>query len=1051
MRKRIFLLAIFIITFLCVSAITFAPGIKTPEIQRKPERNTDQLRLLNRIERQKQEKEEYLERRKGELRLKAESSNVELVGKWPYGPCRASDLDTVRNIAVIGNGETLQVLDISEPSSPFKIGEVILHEEPLEIVIAENYAFVLSRYSLKVVDISIPSSPNEVGNVDISGYVRNIAVQYPYLYVADTSQGLTIFDVSTPANPTQVGFYEPEPFDNVYDVAIWQNYAFIINTNYYGTGRIEELVIIDVSNPFTPALTGSCQLGADLSSVRIYASDTGYAYISQHSYSEQTSKLKIIDIATNPSQPVEVGNYTELDISFSDLVVSGNYAYIFASRFLTRYFLKVFDISNPETPFSIGEWNLANLYYSLDIDISGSTIGISHMGDGFGLYDVSDPNNLFHLGSYDTPSSVISLGNSSIVVSGDYAYIASSYDGLRIMDVSIPSDPIEVGICDTFYGTSVAVSGNYAYGVGAQVFWIVDISSPSVPIQVGHLDYSDSNWWFTWDVCISGNYAYVCGTQYVSDEYRASLDIIDVSDPSDLIITGSYICSNESYNWGGIALSGNYAYLPFEDNTGSGLKIIDISDPTNPAELGTYFSSDYWTSYDVEVRGNYAYLAGPNFRIIDVSNPSSPTEISSYPNYSFGIALSGNYAYLGYYGLDLIDISDPYNPVEAGYYYNSPYLKNSLAVSGNYAYVPGSLYILRNILAPEVSIASPSAWSEASGSVSIEAQASHSSGIAQVEFYIDDSFEATDTSSPYTYDWDTTSLEEGPHKIRARAYNNSGKSSDAEIEITVRNNMKLTISSGVGGTTEPEPGTYSYLIDSDVSVTALPDSGYRFSEWTGDVPSGHEEDNPLIITMDADKSIEANFIRQYTLTTAAGTGGTIDPSPGSYTYDTGTQVTVTATANTGYQFSSWSGDASGITNPITITMDEDKSITANFTQIPIDGGGDGDGDNGGGGGCFIATAAYSSPLHPHVDILRDFRDKYLMTNKFGRKLVGLYYKYSPFVAHLISEHKSLKVAAQINLMPLIIISYFIVHFGPVFTVVIFLLPILFVIYYQIRH
>jgi len=1020
MRKRIFLLAIFIITFLCVSAITFAPGIKTPEIQRKPERNTDQLRLLNRIERQKQEKEEYLERRKGELRLKAESSNVELVGKWPYGPCRASDLDTVRNIAVIGNGETLQVLDISEPSSPFKIGEVILHEEPLEIVIAENYAFVLSRYSLKVVDISIPSSPNEVGNVDISGYVRNIAVQYPYLYVADTSQGLTIFDVSTPANPTQVGFYEPEPFDNVYDVAIWQNYAFIINTNYYGTGRIEELVIIDVSNPFTPALTGSCQLGADLSSVRIYASDTGYAYISQHSYSEQTSKLKIIDIATNPSQPVEVGNYTELDISFSDLVVSGNYAYIFASRFLTRYFLKVFDISNPETPFSIGEWNLANLYYSLDIDISGSTIGISHMGDGFGLYDVSDPNNLFHLGSYDTPSSVISLGNSSIVVSGDYAYIASSYDGLRIMDVSIPSDPIEVGICDTFYGTSVAVSGNYAYGVGAQVFWIVDISSPSVPIQVGHLDYSDSNWWFTWDVCISGNYAYVCGTQYVSDEYRASLDIIDVSDPSDLIITGSYICSNESYNWGGIALSGNYAYLPFEDNTGSGLKIIDISDPTNPAELGTYFSSDYWTSYDVEVRGNYAYLAGPNFRIIDVSNPSSPTEISSYPNYSFGIALSGNYAYLGYYGLDLIDISDPYNPVEAGYYYNSPYLKNSLAVSGNYAYVPGSLYILRNILAPEVSIASPSAWSEASGSVSIEAQASHSSGIAQVEFYIDDSFEATDTSSPYTYDWDTTSLEEGPHKIRARAYNYNGKTSDAEIEITIRNNMKLTISSGVGGTTDPEPGAYIHTFGSSVSVTALP------------APED-EEDNPLSVKMDGDKSIEATFIRQYTLTIASGSGGTINPSPGSYTYDTGTQVTVTATANTGYQFSSWSGDASGTTNPITITMDGDKSITANFTQIPIDGGGDGDGDNGEGDGCFIATAAYGSPLHPHVDILREFRDKYLMTNKMGRSLVELYYKRSPYFAELIANNSALRAAVRFTLMPVVTISYSIIYLGPLFT------------------
>ncbi len=67
-----------------------------------------------------------------------------------------------------------------------------------------------------------------------------------------------------------------------------------------------------------------------------------------------------------------------------------------------------------------------------------------------------------------------------------------------------------------------------------------------------------------------------------------------------------------------------------------------------------------------------------------------------------------------------------------------------------------------------------------------------------------------------------------------------------------------------------------------------------------------------------------------------------------------------------------------------------------------------DDSSGENGLCFIATAAYGSPLHPCVKILRDFRDKYLMTSRLGRLLVDLYYKYSSFVADLITKHKFLK-------------------------------------------
>jgi uncharacterized repeat protein (TIGR02543 family) len=76
----------------------------------------------------------------------------------------------------------------------------------------------------------------------------------------------------------------------------------------------------------------------------------------------------------------------------------------------------------------------------------------------------------------------------------------------------------------------------------------------------------------------------------------------------------------------------------------------------------------------------------------------------------------------------------------------------------------------------------------------------------------------------------------------------------------------------------------------------------------------------------------AKISATYTLTIAAGAGGRTSPSPGTYTYDSATKVSIKATPNRGYRFSGWSGDASGTTNPITITMDSNKSIKANFIR-----------------------------------------------------------------------------------------------------------------------
>jgi len=117
----------------------------------------------------------------------------------------------------------------------------------------------------------------------------------------------------------------------------------------------------------------------------------------------------------------------------------------------------------------------------------------------------------------------------------------------------------------------------------------------------------------------------------------------------------------------------------------------------------------------------------------------------------------------------------------------------------------------------------------------------------------------------------------------------------------------------------------TFVAGTVVNVSAFPDAMHDFSGWSGDAAGTA---NPVSVTLDRSKTVQANFTPKiYALVTNATAGGSVTPG-GSY--PVGTTVTISATPDATHYFVDWSGDASGTALAIDVTLDRPKSAQANF-------------------------------------------------------------------------------------------------------------------------
>jgi uncharacterized repeat protein (TIGR02543 family) len=143
--------------------------------------------------------------------------------------------------------------------------------------------------------------------------------------------------------------------------------------------------------------------------------------------------------------------------------------------------------------------------------------------------------------------------------------------------------------------------------------------------------------------------------------------------------------------------------------------------------------------------------------------------------------------------------------------------------------------------------------------------------------------------------------------------------------------LNLSANPAAGGTVT---GGGTFNAGSSVTATANANQGYTFTNWT-DGGNSVSTNASYTFAINSNRTLVANFTAtSFTLNVTA-TNGSVVKNPNQASYNSGSTVQLTATPNTGYLFTSWSGDATGSTNPLTVTMNANKNITANFTAVVI--------------------------------------------------------------------------------------------------------------------
>ena len=332
---------------------------------------------------------------------------------------------------------------------------------------------------------------------------QSVTISGTYAYLAGGGSGatMTIFDISDQTAPVLKSYLT---LLGSYQIAVQGNYAYVPSSGGF------VLYVVNISNPNSPSVTGSVNIGATSGSLYSCVVSGNYCYVST-----QSKGLTVIDVSNpaSPSQVYQEGGTTNKSFG---VAISGTTLYTTnyqtASPWTVRY-LKSWDVSTPTAPALLNTYTLPANTKPGNLSLSGNTAYVSDINlSRIHVIDITTPTSPSFLSTI-TPSGTFGADFEGVTAlpNDNYLYIPSGSlnpqgGAIDFYDVSSRTSPIKLATVYTNVASSVfggiALSGGYIfaadYGVAPGSTGTLDVfTMPTENVISGSFNYSPStpaNW-----------------------------------------------------------------------------------------------------------------------------------------------------------------------------------------------------------------------------------------------------------------------------------------------------------------------------------------------------------------------------------------------------------------------------------------------------------------------------------------------------------------------------------------------------------------------------
>jgi len=407
------------------------------------------------------------------------------------------------------------------------------------------------------------------------------------------------------------------------------------------------IMVVDIADPASPARLSRLSLPGEVHHVTV---EGNLVYVAAGS-----SGIVVVDL-TEPTAP-SIVRMIDTPGDASDVAVADG-----------RLFVADGDGGFRSLDLGAGspEWNVVGVPSAARVALDGQKAVVGGNPDTW-VIDVSVPGQM-------VPVGVIPHRASDVEIAGCCAWLGAGDDGLLVFDLADPANPVHIG---TFSPAGSVLAIDHADGLvwltnddypGFRGVRVVDVSVPSNPVEIGSIDLGAAYF----DVRVNGPMVHLGWDTHRHSEASYSLPILNGSDPTRPVRTGVVLTSGTAAR---IDMVGDLAFVGvgYDDGFQSrfmGVDIIDFSTPAAPRELAGLTAPDTVVGYSVD--GATAVLVDDSetLLIYDISTPADPvrTGASVLPRPVQGVALAGNHVFLADdVGIRVFDIGDPASPAQVGF------------------------------------------------------------------------------------------------------------------------------------------------------------------------------------------------------------------------------------------------------------------------------------------------------------------------------------------------------------------------------------------------